>query len=132
MKMSSRRKAQYGVVLLGFALVLCIVLPLVMPATPTTILFSTILSMVLFIVGAILLLTSVRIRGPIAEILGGLALAGIGAYSTRTLIEGEVSGIYVVGFIPIPLIVVTVIAAVVGIWLFVHGTAAALKLLPRD
>lgn len=68
-----------------------------------------------------------RFAGPIGMIFLGSVLAVIGVLLTLMQIKGDIRGVYIVGFIPVPLIVLTPLGAIAGAFFFFGGIAGLMK-----
>jgi len=89
-----------------------------------------VIGLILLIIGTVRAVKEERLGKFVGEMLAGLFFLGLGVVLTSELIKGNVRGVYVVGFIPIPLIVVTPIVGLAGLYFFVEGTVSLFKRRP--
>jgi hypothetical protein len=84
--------------------------------------FTALVGVFLFVLGIILTATTSKGGKHVAKITLGLLLIGVGLVMTMEQINGNIQGVYIIGFVPIPILLVTSLGVLAGAYFFISGT----------
>ncbi len=83
--------------------------------------------LLLFLIGGALAMKESRHKTAFAEVFGGLAMMAVSVPWFLWTVSGNVTGVAIIGFIPLPLVVLPITAFIVAVVAFLHGIAELRK-----